>query len=79
MNTEHQLKSKLALCQKSMKLKQKWYRNNDIFIGTPPTPTPVGKTLRIGPKSGHKGMDTKDSFKWGGMLKKWKENGNCLN
>ena len=43
MNTEHQLKSKLAwsVFQKSMKLKQKWYRSNGyswkwyfyLFIG----------------------------------------------
>ena len=31
VNTEHQLKSKLKwpMCPKSMKLKQKWSRNND--------------------------------------------------
>ena len=31
VNAEHQLKSKLAwpVCQKSTKLKQKWYRSND--------------------------------------------------
>ena len=31
VNTEHQLKSTLVwpVCQKTMKLKQKWYRSND--------------------------------------------------